>query len=630
MKKRFFRISLLLTILGLMSISPLMEVFGTEDSSTSSYDRTYTFDAQYGYYKFSHKLHTSMPPSLYDYYRSKSHFTSSDSAYSKFVTPIVFKSIAENIRNATDNLPYSDEQFANIVLTLVRQVPYVKSNVKYPAEAIVENSGDCDVLSLLAASIMKAGGLDVVLLYYKDISPSHMNVGVYLPHTPVYQTWWMTSASFEYHNKTYWMAECTSIGAWKVGDLPSLLAGSKPRIISLENCEESSPAHISASLDSSLSSSAISLTVSSENSIIGEDWRTLTIAGSISPAQPEKNVVVYVSQDGSSRIAVRNVSTDEFGNYSLTWNFTSTGAFHVRTSLSGFSNYSGSDSEKLTVFMGFYLPPMASEMFDYYWAGSDGAFMQANPAVLYKVSLSQHGKEFLQSNLTGTGVLLSGEFIILSNGQNTTKSESKKTITIPGGKQTLKMPGRRGTVTIWNDEQTIMIIEQTTKQFGFTLEHNGGNNYTATVKVLSGDDISQMTAQLEGNNTALMNATLNTRENTWYKVTAKITEDEVTSELYDENGTLLKKTALQSSAISISKSGILMTYDKDAVIAFRDLKTETLDQPKLPTDDGESTPDEFESLTPYVELTMLLAVAVAAIAYVKERKRVTPKKAAGS
>jgi len=60
------------------------------------------------------------------------------------------------------------------------------------------------------------------------------------------------------------------------------------------------------------------------------------------------------------------------------------------------------------------------------------------------------------------------------------------------------------------------------------------------------------------------------------------------------------------------------------------LKTETLDQPKLPTDDGESTTDEFESLTPYVELTMLLAVAVAAIAYVKERKRVTPKKAAGS
>ena len=630
MKKRLFQTSLLLIILGLMLISPLIEVLGAEYSSASKYDRTYTFDAQYGYYPFSHRLYTSMPPSLHDYYNSKSHFMRGDGDYSKFVTPSVFKSIAENIQNVTGNLPYSDEQFANAVLMLVRQIAYVKSDVKYPAEAIIDNSGDCDVLSLLAASIMKAGGLDVVLLYYKGVSPSHINVGVYLPYTPVYRTWWMTPAGFEYNNKTYWMAECTSLGEWKVGDQPDLLTGAKPQIVSLENCEESSPTRISSSLDSPLVPSAISIALSSENASAEESWRTFTISGSISPAYSEKDVVMYVSRDGSSYNTFRTVSTDEFGNYSFTWNCTSAGTYYIRTSLSGFSNYAGSDSETLTVFKGFYQPLIASETRDYYWgAGLDGAFARANASPLYRISANQRGKEFLQSNLTGTGVLLSGEFIILSNGQNTTISESEKTTTIPEGWQTIIVPGRRGRITIWRNEQTI-VSEQTTNQFGFTLQHNGGNNYTASVKVLNDDDSARLTKQLDGNNTAFMNASMSTRENTWYKVAARISEDEITAELYDENDTLLQNIALQDSAMSISESGILMTYDTDVVIAFKNLKAETLDQPTPPIDDNQTPTDELESLAPFIGLTILLAVAVAAIAYVKERKRVTLTQMASS
>ena len=166
MKKRLLLASLLVIIFGLMWITSLGEAFGAENSVTSDYDRTYTFNAKYGYYQLSHKLYTSMPPSLYDYYHSKSHVVYSDRDYGKFVTPSVFKFVAESIQNVTRDLPNSDEQFANAVLMLVRQVAYVKSSVKYPVEAIVDNSGDCDVLSLLAASIMKAGGLDVVLLVF--------------------------------------------------------------------------------------------------------------------------------------------------------------------------------------------------------------------------------------------------------------------------------------------------------------------------------------------------------------------------------------------------------------------------------------------------------------------------------
>jgi hypothetical protein len=249
----------------------------------------------------------------------------------------------------------------------------------------------------------------------------------------------------------------------------------------------------------------------------------------------------------------------------------------------------------------------------------------------YRLSTSQSGKKFFQSNLTGTSVLLSGEFIILSNGQNETTPKREETITIPSGWQIFRMPGRRGLITIWKDEQVIVTSQQTTtNQFGFTLKQNSGNNYTASVKVLSDDDTSRITEQLNGNNTAFMNATMSTRENTWYKVAAKITEDEIITELYDENGTLLRNSVANKSAVSSSESGILTTYDKNAVIAFKNLKAETLDQPTPPADNNQTPADKSEPWTPYIGLAILLAVTVATIAYITERKKVALTQLTGS
>jgi hypothetical protein len=623
MKKRLLQALLLVVIFGLMWISSLGEALASEGSFANNYDYIYTFNVQYGYYQLNHRLYTSMPPSLYDYYHTKSHIMRSDGDYSKFVTPIVFKSIAENIQNATRDMSHSDEQFANAVLMLVRQVSYVKSDVKYPVEAMVENSGDCDVLSLLAASIMKAGGLDVVLLLYNGMSPSHMNVGVYLPYAPVYRTWWMTSASYEYNNKTYWMAECTSLGEWKVGDRPDLLANAEPQIISLENCEKTSPAHVSSSLDSPLTSSSISITLVSENSSAIEKERSLTISGSISPAYSGKSVVMYVNQDGYPCNTFSTV-TDQFGNYSFTWNFTSTGTYYIRTSWSDFSNYAGSDSEKLTVYVGSYQQFVGDE-----GAGSGGTFLSTNAALGYRLFVIQAGKEFLKSNLTGTDVLLSGEFIMLRSNQ-TTIPKSEQTITIPAKRLTIRIPGSRRTLTILRSEQTITIpSEETPKnQLGFILRYNGGNDYNASVKVLDDYDLSQITKQPDGNNTALMNASKSTKENTWYKVAARISEDAITAELYAENGTLLEKIATRDDIANASESRILITYETDTIIAFKNLKVATLDQPTQPDGDSQIPVNELKLSAPYIGLAILLAVAIAAITCAKERKRVTKEQVA--
>src|SRR4030066_2243064 len=373
MKKRLLRTLLLATILALLWVNSLHEVFSVEPSSpvSSNFEHTFTFDVQQGLFRSMHTLYVSVPASLYDYYSSKNHFVNSDGDYVKFVTSDAFIPLAEDIQNVTNNLAYSDEQFANAVLAVVRQVSYVRSMVKYPVEAIVENSGDCDVLSLLAASIMKAGGLDVVLLYYKGLNPSHVNLGVYLPHSPVYRSGWTMPTGFEYDNKTYWMAEATSRGEWKVGDKPDLLASARPSIIPLSIVGEPSLARVSSSLNTPLIPSTLSASLSLENSSLTEEERLLTISGEILPSNSNRTVVMYINQDRNP-IKTSKTITDNDGKYLFTWNFTSTGIYHIRTSLSGFSDYAGSDSDELTVFIGPYQPSIDEEN----EGGNDlGAFM---------------------------------------------------------------------------------------------------------------------------------------------------------------------------------------------------------------------------------------------------------------
>jgi len=64
-----------------------------------------------------------------------------------------------------------------------------------------------------------------------------------------------------------------------------------------------------------------------------------------------------------------------------------------------------------------------------------------------------------------------------------------------------------------------------------------------------------------------------------------------------------------------------MAYDTDTIIAFKNLKVETLDQPTQPAGDNHIPVNEFELFAPYIGLTILLAVAVITLGYVKKGKR---------
>jgi len=283
-----------------------------------------------------YELTVTVTSSLYEYYSSKDHDLYSLD-FSKFVTPYALKPIADSLWSI-----YSDEEdFANGVLMIVHQIPYEESAPqRYPVETIVQNEGDCDLFSFVAASVMMAGGLDVVLFYYE--AETHMTLGVHLPSAPddarsqVYY--------IDYNGRPYYVAETTGGNwdkGWRVGECPEELKDASAQIVTLENAEQSSPGQVSASY-SVLASSSISLRLSSTYILRGS---TITVSGQLSPVGSNKTVTIYVGTRNSQWSVLGTATTDPNGKFSFLWIPGSASTYYIRASWSGNSDYAGADSD---------------------------------------------------------------------------------------------------------------------------------------------------------------------------------------------------------------------------------------------------------------------------------------------
>lgn len=319
--------------------------FLPSSSLADNQDYTYELYVHSGVSWEKHVLHVSTVTSLYEYYRGRSHDMDDPS---KFVTPDAFHHVAEDLWRVFKDKVYGEEEFANSVLMLVHQIPYEASVVRYAVETLMNDKGDCDTLSYLAASILKAGGLDVVLIEYTD--RKHMNIGVHLSHAPVYST----SKSATYYNftgKKYYVAECTSQGVdvrddWRVGDYPKDLIGAKVHIRSLGQSEETSPAQVASSVDTSLAQSSITLTLSSDTYYVGD---SVELSGSTSPRDPGRPVVLYLSSTRFYWSVLTTLETDSTGRYSYQWRPSLSGTWYIRASYSGVKEVAAADSETHTL-----------------------------------------------------------------------------------------------------------------------------------------------------------------------------------------------------------------------------------------------------------------------------------------
>jgi hypothetical protein len=366
--------------------------------------------------------------------------------------------------------------------------------------------------------------------------------------------------------------------------------------------------------------SFISLNLIPESSNLSESGNPITISGSISPEYAEQQVTIYVTSGSSQGNIFRKVTTDQFGNYSLTWDFNMSGTFTVQTSWSGVDEYSGSDSEKLTVHVGLNQLLDKYEIVKSWSIGSEVIEVSTLSIAGYDILNSQAVINFLEKNFTGSGVLLTSEFIIIGNEE---QNSSEQTITIPSYEQTQRAFRGRHTVTVTIPEKTIIIPDyeqQLDNHLEFTVRQNGEKNYNVSVRLLDNSDINQIL-----NSTySFVNATNYVRKNTWYNIEAHISENQTIAKLFDKNVTYLSETVPINTTTDTREFRILIKYDPDSIIVFKSLKAEIPDQPTQLVEGN--NPGLLDLLAPQIQIylfesLMFLAIAIPLLTYAKQRRK---------
>ena len=286
--------------------------------------------------ELTYELNVAVPETLHQYYAEETHLSASSSDFPKFVTPYALKPIADKLWEIYNN----EEDFANGALMMVHQITYVEiMPAKYPVETMVDGEGDCDLFSFIAASVMKAGGLDVVLLHYEE--QTHMNIGVHLSSAPEDAR---DNVFYVTHDGTrYYVAECTGGNwreGWRVGECPDDLKQVSSEVLTLEDMEQVAPGQVSASftaMEASFLSLEVSPSISIQNSAI-------TIQGQLTPEIASENVTLYAKVNGSPWTVIGTALTQSNGRFEYLWTAETAGSHNIRAAWSGNEQYTGSIS----------------------------------------------------------------------------------------------------------------------------------------------------------------------------------------------------------------------------------------------------------------------------------------------
>ena len=327
MKSAIKTAMLLATSLILFSTIPL----GTAQDHALSYQLLNQPEGNVTY-----ELNVVIPEYLHEFYLEQSHRLTSSNDFPTFVTPYALQPIADRLWEI-----YADEEdFANGVLMIVHQITYAETTpAKYPVETIVDGQGDCDLFSFIAASVMTAGGLDVVLLYYEE--QSHMNIGVHLSSAPEDvrdSVYYVTQ-----DGTRYYVAECTGGNwreGWRVGECPEDLKQVSAEMFTLEDAEQVAPGQVSASF-TAMEPSALSLEVSP---IISLQNSAIVLGGRLAPEVSDENVTLYAKINSAAWTVIGTAVTQSDGSFEYVWVAEVAGSHAIRAGWSGNEFYTGAMS----------------------------------------------------------------------------------------------------------------------------------------------------------------------------------------------------------------------------------------------------------------------------------------------
>ena len=183
-----------------------------EDSHPSGGDRLLVSHFEWEYLGYKYEENFSVPSDWYDYYINKERETERV----KYVTYDNFyiQKIADIITKKAKMNGHSKAQVAS---AFVQSLSYVSDNnighdeyYKYPLETLVDQNGDCEDTSFLAAAIIRAMGISCVLVEL----PGHMAIAIAFGGSPFGYYYEMEN------NWNYHFMETTGEGWW-AGEIPS-------------------------------------------------------------------------------------------------------------------------------------------------------------------------------------------------------------------------------------------------------------------------------------------------------------------------------------------------------------------------------------------------------------------------
>ena len=92
----------------------------------------------------------------------------------------------------------------------------------------------------------------------------------------------------------------------------------------------------------------------------------------------------------------------------------------------------------------------------------------------------------------------------------------------------------------------------------------------------------------------------------WFNIAANISENQIIIKLFNENNTYLTETAPVDNTNSTREFKILMKYEPDSIIVFKNLQAGIPCQPTLLVEGNKPLFNDLEVLTPYVPYMQLV------------------------
>jgi predicted transglutaminase-like cysteine proteinase len=210
----------------IIELSPLDITETTHDASIISHNYTWLFDGV----KWVWEL--NIPESLYNQYKELKRPSTND--FSVYVThPLddtYIGSLTSELGRMAQQNGYYKLETIQFVAAFVQGLPYTSDMEttgcndypRYPVETLADFGGDCEDTTILLAALLDSMGYEVVIIAY----PDHCGIGV-LGDENTYGIYW------EHNGEKYYYLE-TSIGGWKIGEIPEHLANVPALIYTLD------------------------------------------------------------------------------------------------------------------------------------------------------------------------------------------------------------------------------------------------------------------------------------------------------------------------------------------------------------------------------------------------------------